>query len=172
VRVELDVRHDANVCSPCLVPLSNRLGFAAVEASGATPIVLGPGEGDSVEIGGAQLTFKAAGEISDQFSLTESRLPPGFPGPPPHSHETYVDSFYVLEGTLTVRLGDEEVAAAAGSFVCVPPGIVHTFMNRSEDDVRLLNFMAPGGFEQYFREVAAAPDQMAEILARYDFRPA
>ncbi len=125
-----------------------------------------------MEVGGAELTFKAAGEISDQFSLTESRLPPGFPGPPPHTHETYVDSFYVLEGTLTVRFAEEEVEAGAVAFVCVPPGVVHTFMNRSDGEVRVLNFMAPGGFEQYFREVAAAPDQMAEIIARYDFKPA
>jgi quercetin dioxygenase-like cupin family protein len=143
-----------------------------VELDVPQPIVLGPGEGDSVEIGGAALTFKAAGEVSDAFSLTESRLPPGFPGPPAHIHETYVDSFYVLAGTLTVRLGAEELEAAAGSFVCVPPGVVHTFMNRSDGEVRVLNFMAPGGFEQYFREVAAAPDEMAEILARYDFKPA
>jgi mannose-6-phosphate isomerase-like protein (cupin superfamily) len=40
--------------------------------------------------------------------------------------------FYVLEGTLTMRLGDETTELPAGSFVCVPPGVVHTFSNPGE----------------------------------------
>jgi hypothetical protein len=44
---------------------------------------------------------------------------------------------------------------------------------------RILNLMAPGGFEQYLKEVARAsfggpPDLslMPEIASRYDFTPA
>jgi hypothetical protein len=57
---------------------------------------------------------------------------------------------------------------------------VHTFWNPGDSPVRLLNLMAPGGFEQYLKEVAeaaapgAAPDPalMAEIASKYDFEPA
>ncbi len=84
--------------------------------------------------------------------------------------------FYVLEGTLTLRLGDETVAAAAGSFVCVPPGIVHTFRNASDREVRLLNFNTPAGWEHYMRALAEAassgpltPETIGQVATRYDF---
>ncbi len=142
-------------------------------------VVRGPGEGESI-LGGA-VVFKAeAGDGEGTFSLTETTLPPGFPGPVPHRHEQLLDSFYVLEGTLTVQLGDHEVEAGAGSYAIVPPGNVHTFANRSDAPVRMLNLMAPGGFEQYLKDLAAAmtpgeppdPAVMAEIASRYDYHPA
>jgi mannose-6-phosphate isomerase-like protein (cupin superfamily) len=145
----------------------------------ADVVVRGPGEGESI-LGGA-VVFKAeGGDGEGTISLSETTLPPGFPGPVPHVHERLLDSFYVLEGTLTVRLGDREVEAGAGSYSIVPPGNVHTFANRSDAPVRMLNLMAPGGFEQYLKDVAAAtppgelPDLavMAQIASRYDFRPA
>ena len=58
------------------------------------------------------MLFKAEDADGDgTFSLTETTLAPGFPGPVPHRHARMVDSFYVLEGTLTVRLGDREIEA-------------------------------------------------------------
>jgi mannose-6-phosphate isomerase-like protein (cupin superfamily) len=142
-------------------------------------VVRGPGEGESI-LGGA-VVFKAeVGDGEGTFSLSETTLPPDFPGPVPHAHERLLDSFYVLEGTLTVRLGDREVEAGAGSYAIVPPGNVHTFANRRGAPVRMLNLMAPGGFEQYLKDVAAAtppaeppdPAVMAQIASRYDFRSA
>ena len=151
----------------------------AVQLDVGHPTLLAPGEGESI-LGGA-VVFKAeGGDGEGTFSLSETTLPPGFPGPVPHVHERLLDSFYVLEGTLAVRLGDREVEAGAGSFAIVPPGNVHTFANRSGAPVRMLNLMAPGGFEQYLKNVAAAtppgeppdPAVMAQIASRYDFRPA
>ncbi len=142
-------------------------------------VVRGPGEGESI-MGGA-VVFKAGGDNGEgTFSLPEARLSPRFPGPVAHRHERMLDSFYVLEGTLTVRLGDDEIDAGPDSYAIVPPGNVHTFANRGDTPVRMLNLMAPGGLEQYLKEVAAAtdPDEqpdpavMAEIALRYDFVPA
>jgi mannose-6-phosphate isomerase-like protein (cupin superfamily) len=91
-----------------------------------------------------------------------------------------LDSFYVLEGTLTIRLGaDDEIEAGSNSFGAMPPGTVHSFANRTDGVVRAVNLMAPGGFEQYLKQLAAAaapgelpdPATMAEIAARYDFEP-
>jgi mannose-6-phosphate isomerase-like protein (cupin superfamily) len=85
-----------------------------------------------------------------------------------------VDSFYVLEGTLTVDLGDRRVEAGPGSYALVPPGNVHTFSNPGDEPVRILNVMAPGGLERYLKEVAAMggppdPELLARIASRYDF---
>ena len=89
--------------------------------------VLGPGEGTTYEVGAATSVFKATRETTaGAFSLAESTLRPETSGPPLHSHRELLDSFYVLEGTLTVRVDDREVEAPPGSYACVPPGIVHT----------------------------------------------
>jgi quercetin dioxygenase-like cupin family protein len=145
----------------------------------ADAIVRGPGEGDSIMDGA--VVFKAqVGDGDGTFSLTEVTLPPGFPGPVLHCHARTLDSFYVLEGTLTIRLGeDEEFEAGPGWYGAMPPGTVHSFANRTDGPVRALNLMAPGGFEQYLKEMAAAtppgeqpdPAVMAEIALHHDFEP-
>ena len=84
--------------------------------------------------------------------------------------------FYVLDGTLTLRLGDRTIEAGSGTFACVPPGVVHTFRNDSDGPVRLLNFNTPAGFENYMRDLAEAartapltPEVIARVASRYDF---
>ncbi len=138
---------------------------------------LAPGEGESLAIGPNRVTLKATGaETAGTFFMGETETAPGFPGPPPHYHERLHDMFYVLEGTLTVRLGGETVEAGAGTFVCVPPGVVHTFSNPGEEPVRFLNFNTPAGWEDYMRDLArsfapgaAMPaEAIAEVAAAYD----
>jgi quercetin dioxygenase-like cupin family protein len=145
------------------------------EPGGGT--VSGPGEGTTYRVGTATSLFKATREATGGFfSLAEVTIQPGTSGPPPHSHRELLDSFYVLEGTLRVRVGDDEVDAPPGTYACIPPGIVHTFANESAEPVRFLNLNTPGGWEDYIRDLAAAtpaggppdPRVMGEILARHD----
>lgn len=139
--------------------------------------VLGPGEGATYAVGTATSVFKATREsTAGSFSLAEVTIRPGTSGPPLHSHRELLDSFYVLEGILTVQVGDDEVEAPAGTYACAPPGVLHTFANRSDDPVRFLNLNTPGGWEDYIRDLAAAtpadgppdPRVMGEVLARHD----
>jgi mannose-6-phosphate isomerase-like protein (cupin superfamily) len=114
------------------------------------------------------------------LAVVESSLPPGFPGPVLHRHNETTDSFWVLEGTLTLRLGDDTVEAGPGTYALVPPGVVHTFSNPGDSPVRVLNLMFPGGFERYFVEASEAlpadtppdPAVLGRIAAKYDFEPA
>lgn len=138
-----------------------------------------PGGGE--QIGGpSSVTIKATSkDTAGSFYLGEVVIAPGFAGPPPHTHERLHDMFYVLEGTLTMRIGEETVDLGAGSFVCVPPGVVHTFSNRSEEPVRFLNFNTPAGWENYMHDLAAAlaygsptAEEIGRIASRYDFRVA
>ena len=102
-----------------------------------------------------------------RFFLSETDVAPGFPGPPPHVHDELVDSFYVLEGTLTVTVGHEEVELGPGGFACALPGTRHTFANRSGGRVRFLNINAPGGFEHYMRELAAAAERRRDHVGAH-----
>ena len=65
-----------------------------------------------------------------------------------HVHADEDDAFYILEGDLTFVLGDEEVAAPAGTFVLVPPGVEHGFRNDGAEPARILNIHAPAGFDR------------------------
>jgi quercetin dioxygenase-like cupin family protein len=93
-------------------------------------VVQRPGEGELIA-GPSSVTIKATAEdTGGSFYLGEVLIQPGFAGPPAHVHERLHDMFYVLEGALTLRLGDETLELVPGSFACVPPGTVHTFSRR------------------------------------------
>jgi mannose-6-phosphate isomerase-like protein (cupin superfamily) len=141
-------------------------------------VVLLPGEGERIETGASPAVMKAtAATTGGAFSLFEATLPAGMSGPPPHAHRRTTDTFYVLEGTLHLTVGGRELDAPAGSYILVPPGVVHTFANTSAAPVRVLNLNAPGGWEHYLRELAGAmrggafpePAEFAQLVARYDF---
>ena len=66
-----------------------------------------------------------------------------------------------------------------GSFVSVPPGVVHTFANRGSVPARFLNIYLPSGNEQWVKEAMQrmmeghpwSPAEMAQVAAQYDFEP-
>lgn len=90
----------------------------------------------------------------DALHVTWSRFGPRREGADLHVHRHHADVFYVIDGELTIRLGvqDDRVVAPAGTFVAVPPLVVHGFLNGSDADVRYLNLHAPGlGFADYLR---------------------
>ena len=142
------------------------------------PVILQPGEGERIAAGASTVIMKATAETtSGAFSISEATFPASMNGPPPHTHRYTTDTFYVLEGTLHMTVGDREIDASAGSYILVPPGVVHTFANTSSEPVRFLNVNAPGGLENYLRDLADAmrsgttpvtPD-LAAIAAKYDF---
>jgi mannose-6-phosphate isomerase-like protein (cupin superfamily) len=67
------------------------------------------GEGERIDLGEAARGLLKAGADDGlgSVAVVEFELTPGSPGPPPHRHERLTDSFYVLDGTLTVLLGEE-----------------------------------------------------------------
>ena len=66
-------------------------------------MVLAPGEGRRYDLGRVQAVFKADGtETAGGYSISEWWLEPNTAGPGPHSHPED-DTFYVLEGTMSVR---------------------------------------------------------------------
>jgi quercetin dioxygenase-like cupin family protein len=137
-----------------------------------------PGDGERHAPGpGSQILIKATGDdTGGTLFMSETTIPPGFAGPPPHRHRQLHDMFYVLEGVLTVRIGDDTHECPPGTFVCAPAGVVHTFSNQGQEPVRFLNFNTPSGWENYMRDLAAAaqsgpltPERIGEVASRYDF---
>ena len=82
-------------------------------------------------------------------------MPVGAGGPPLHIHDTHDEAFYIVDGELTMWVGDETIAAPAGTFVFVPSGTVHGFANRSAGPVTFVFMHLPGGYETIFHEIEA-----------------
>jgi quercetin dioxygenase-like cupin family protein len=112
-----------------------------------------PGEGRSIAVVGDIYRFLAVGDDTNgKYALWEAIVPPGA-GPPPHVHSREEEGFYVLEGELTLVIGDQRVVATAGTFANMAVGAVHSFKNETDRPARMLISVAPAGLEQMFLEI-------------------
>ena len=67
-------------------------------------------------------------------------------------HHREDESFFVLDGALTVRVGDAEFPAERGTFVFCPRDVPH-LLTVDSDTVRMLTLCTPGGLESFFAEL-------------------
>src|SRR5256885_6918238 len=117
-------------------------------------LVVGPGEGKSVSLGGVGVDFKVWGhETGGRFAIVEHpiearRLIP------PHTHTMEDELSYVLEGRVGVRGGDEVAEAGPRTFIYKPCGVPHTFWNPTDPAARRLAIIFKAGFGDYFVEIA------------------
>ncbi len=97
------------------------------------------------------------------IALVEMAVPRGFTGPPLHIHTTWDEGFYVLEGEVTVQVGENLVSATRGMFAFARRETAHTFANHSAQDARILVLLSPAGFERYLegREAGVPPNTRA-----------
>lgn len=117
-------------------------------------IFLAPGEGRAYPMGRISAIFKADGEETQSgYSISEWWLEPHTQGPGPHSHGED-DVFYVIEGTMSILVGDRWIDAPKGSFILAPGGATHDFENRSSSRAGILNFSIPGDFEKSIPAIA------------------
>jgi quercetin dioxygenase-like cupin family protein len=78
-----------------------------------------------------------------QLTAIDMTFLPEFEGVDPHTHHDHVDAFYVLEGQVEFRIGDEPRIAGSGTFIAAPRNSVHGFRNADADPIRLFNVHAP-----------------------------
>jgi uncharacterized RmlC-like cupin family protein len=143
-------------------------------------IVLGPGEGKFIPVGssGTGVTVKASTAETDGLcTVWEGRVPPGTVGAGPHYHRGRDEFFYVFEGELVLRIGDERRTAPTGTFAFIPRGTIHGFHNESAAGAALLVMHHPAGFDQFLEEMQALAvrqagrDERAALAARFDMIP-
>lgn len=130
--------------------------------------------GDQVRFGRALGTRRILGSSSTGggFGLVEHDLPVRQLGSPIHTHEREDEYSFVLSGQLTAQVGESILSAGPGELVVKPRGIPHAFWNVGSEPVRFLELICPGGFEEYFFEMAGPfnardMEAMAAIRGRY-----
>jgi mannose-6-phosphate isomerase-like protein (cupin superfamily) len=87
------------------------------------------------------------------YSCVECAVAPKKMGPPPHSHKALDELMFVLEGTASVLVGNEEVTIQAGGWHLRPRGIVHTFWNASEQPLRFIDMYFNQPFEVFLEQI-------------------
>lgn len=108
------------------------------------------------------------GSIAHNFVMAEWKDAGGHPGPPRwiaplHLHHNDDEAWYVLEGTLCVRVRQEVVEAHAGTAVFVPRGTVHTYWNPGPGLVRYLLVMTSNIYS-LIQEIHSMTDRNAAAL--------
>jgi len=76
-------------------------------------------------------------------------------GRPPLHTQDFDEAFYMLEGELTFKLGDDVFTRRTGELAFAPRGVPHTYANLSGAPARALLVITPAGFERYFDRIAA-----------------
>jgi len=141
---------------------------------GTTTRVVGPTDGKAGFLGSIGVRFMLDGETSDGgFSLVEHPMSARALAAPLHRHTREDEYSYVLEGRMGALLGDDVLEAGRGDLVLKPRGEWHTFWNAGDDPCRVLEIIAPAGFERFFAELAdlvaaeADPATFGEICERF-----
>jgi mannose-6-phosphate isomerase-like protein (cupin superfamily) len=142
----------------------------------SSPKIVGPTDGQLGFLGSIGVRWMIDGdETPDRgFSLVEHPMSPRALAAPLHKHTREDEYSYVLEGKMGALLGDEVVVAEAGDLVHKPRNQWHTFWNAGDEPCRILEIIAPAGFEDFFRELdalggalQAAPEELAALNERY-----
>lgn len=116
--------------------------------------------------------------------VLEMTLPVGSSAPL-HVHDSLDDTWYILDGELVVRCGDETQIVGAGYWVSMPRGVPHTFLVVGDIPARILLVHDNPSFRDLIRElgipaaahvVPVAPvlppmDELVRIAASHDLTP-
>ena len=73
--------------------------------------------------------------------------------PPLHVHRRDDETFYVLEGELTLFVAGEQIVLGPGQAALAPRDVPHAYRVESEE-ARWLVITTPAGFDAFVREVA------------------
>jgi mannose-6-phosphate isomerase-like protein (cupin superfamily) len=141
-----------------------------------TTKVVGPEDGRLGFLGSIGVRFMIDGDETPGrgFSLVEHPMSPRALAAPIHRHTREDEYSYVIEGRMGALLGDEVVEAGVGDLVFKPRNQWHTFWNAGDEPCRILEIIAPAGFERFFAELDdmggvlnAEPEQLEDLNARY-----
>lgn len=137
--------------------------------------VLGPDDGKAGFLGSIGVRFMIdGGETGGGFSLVEHPMSARALAAPLHRHTREDEYTYVLEGSVGALLGEEHLVGQRGDLIFKPRDQWHTFWNAGDQPARILEIIAPAGFERFFEELVdlggvtqAEPQALAELSARY-----
>jgi len=132
----------------------------------------------TLQVGATTARLVATGSRTDgRYGLFRWDMSAASGGATPHYHRMISESFYVIDGRISLYDGVAWREGTVGDFLYLPPGGIHAFRNDSGAPASMLILFAPGPpREDYFRELAAriasghqaTDEERAAFLARHD----
>jgi quercetin dioxygenase-like cupin family protein len=111
------------------------------------------GQGEARWWFGGLAEIKATAEdTGGQLTIIEVTEPPGMEAPL-HVHHNEDEGFWILEGEVTLYVGDEVIEASAGDFAWGPRDIPHRY-SVGPNGCRMLFICTPAGFEDLVRDMS------------------
>jgi len=92
-------------------------------------------------------------DSSGDYDLAFGETPAGIPGPPPHLHENFTESFLITKGEMEFFINGKIVVLKAGESINLPQKTLHTFSNKSDSVCKWVNIHSPKGFRQFFETI-------------------
>ena len=115
-----------------------------------------------------RLAGGSLGSFDDDFVVVEWTAEVGTHWIAPlHIHHADDEAWYVLEGTLGFRLGDDEIEAQAGSAVLARRETPHTYWSAGDIPARYLLVLTPN-IARLLEEIHEPGADIPAIFARYD----
>jgi mannose-6-phosphate isomerase-like protein (cupin superfamily) len=116
--------------------------------------------------------------------VLEMTLPVGST-PPLHVHDNLDDSWYILEGEMVLRCGEDERIVSTGHWVSMPRGLPHTFRVIGNCNARILMVHDNASFRDLVRELGIPAEtrlppedpvfppmpDLVRLAAAYDLTP-
>ena len=116
-------------------------------------VVRHDGEGPGTWAMGSLFEHLVSGaESGGELGVALVTQPPGV-ATPLHVHSRECEAFYVLDGSLTYKAGDELHRLVGGSFIFLPKGVPHAFRITGDRPARLLVMTVPGNLLALYDEV-------------------
>lgn len=100
-----------------------------------------------------------AHEITGDYDLMFGETPAKVTGPPLHLHNSFTESFLIVEGEMQFMVNGTTTTVKAGESVDIPPNTVHTFANVSDRPCKFVNIHSPKGFRRFFEELGIPEDE-------------
>lgn len=117
--------------------------------------IVPPGNGRWLSWMGHPTEYLAIGsETRERFALSRTTAR-GQGGPPPHRHD-FEEGFYLLRGSLEFLAGNRTVTVGPGEFINVGANVGHAPRNVTGEEVEVLTFVAPAGFDGFQLELGTA----------------
>ena len=91
-------------------------------------------------------------ETTGDYDLVIAETPSKVPGPPPHLHHSFKESFLIVEGEMEFMVNGSTTIVKAGESVDIPPNTLHTFANISDKRCKWINIHSPKGFRNFFEK--------------------
>lgn len=117
-------------------------------------LIVSPGQGAVWDMEPSRAaTFKLLSEqTGGSVAVFEESVPSGA-GTPLHIHHTSDEVIYISTGVLTIKLGEQATNGNAGTWVFIPRGLAHAWMNPNPTPAHAVFIFSPADGAKFFEEL-------------------